>query len=82
MEWPLCVITSDEKISPPNLALACESIRFSSVFAAGEVHICTFGWWVGILFHSAALLIPLLDGKICSPDVNLNKGHNTYYIIP
>ena len=59
MEWPLCVITSDEKTSPPNFALACESIRFPSLFAAGDVHICTFGGWVGILFHFAALLIPL-----------------------
>ena len=59
MEWPLCMITSDEKTSPPNFALACESIRFPSLFVAGDVHICTFGGWVGILFHSAALLIPL-----------------------
>ena len=59
MEWPLCVITSDKKTSPPNFALACESIRFSSLFAADDVHICTFGGWVGILVHSAALLIPL-----------------------
>ena len=32
---------------------------FLLALAAGDVHICTFGGWVGILFHSAALLIPL-----------------------
>ena len=74
MEWPLCMITSVEQISPP-----------SRVCKQNSSHLHSLG--VNILFNFSALGIYLcktwqlfnfntrLGGEICSSDVNMLKGH-------
>ena len=75
-EWPLCMITSDEQISPPSLVCKESSLHLHS-------------FCVDILFKFTALghsfmqnfatlqFKTRLGGEICSFDVNMHKG---YYI--
>ena len=75
VQWPLCVIASDEQISQPSLVWKQNSSHLHSL--------C-----VGILFNCTALGIHLcktsqlyvlktrLGGEIYSSDVNMHKGYS------
>ena len=77
-EWPSCMITSDDQISPPSLV--CKQ-NFS--------HLHSF--CVGILFNRTALGIHLcktsqlcilkmrLGGEIYLSDVNMHKGYSNVW---
>ena len=74
IEWPLCMITSDEQISPPSLVCKENSLHLHS-------------FCVDILFKFTALghsfmqnfatlqFKTRLGGEICSFDVNMHKGY-------
>ena len=73
-QWPLCMITSDEQISPPSLVCKENSLHLHS-------------FCVDILFKFTALghsfmqnfatlqFKTRLGGEICSLDVNMHKGY-------
>ena len=78
-QWPLCMITSDEQISPPSLVCKENSLHLHS-------------FCVDILFKFTALghsfmqnfatlqFKTRLGGEICSFDVNMHKGYFILYL--
>ena len=79
-QWPSCVITSDDQISPPSLVCKQNSSHLHS-------------FCVGILFNRTALGIHLcktsqlcilktrLGGEIYSSDVNMYKGYSARRLV-
>ena len=74
LEWPLCMITSDEQISPPSLVLNCKVAKFCIKECPKAVNLKRISTQKECKRKEFSLQTRL-GGEICSSDVIMHKGH-------